>query len=66
MAKSPSDLDAVEGILLTEFHMPEMLSMWPVKKEFGSAGHIFVISCLSGIPVSVQLPNHKGKTTTNL
>lgn len=54
MVTSPSELDAVQGVLLTEFHMPE-ISMWPVK-EFGSAGHIFVISCLSGIPVSIQLP----------
>lgn len=53
---SPSELDVVEGILLAAFHVPKILSMWPVKKEFGSAGHTFVISCLSGIPVSIQLP----------
>lgn len=54
MVTSPSELDNVQGILLTEFHMPEILSMWPVKKEFASAGHIFVISCLSEIPVSIS------------
>lgn len=55
MVTSPSELDAVEGIL-TKFHMPEILSVWLVKMEFGSAGYIFAISCLSGIPVSIQLP----------
>lgn len=53
---SPSELDAVEGILLAEFHMPQILSMWPAKKEFGCVGHIFVINCPNGIPVSIQLP----------
>lgn len=43
---SPLELDPVETILLTEFHMPEGLSMWLIK-EFGSVGHILVINKLS-------------------
>lgn len=62
MVTSPSELDPVETVLLTEFHMPEILSMWPIKKDFGSVGHILVVNRLP--PFS--FPNHRGKMITNL